>query len=113
MQNGHFFSEPINDPVTVTTYEARYASSFRPVSPELTVSRLHEAVLRPSDQMSIKELDPSHLEPFLDNNAFALLRRTGIPDSCSFNIPMICASVKRLRFMFWSSRWAKTNFNMD
>ncbi|MBB6488920.1 HNH endonuclease [Rhizobium lusitanum] len=74
-KNGHFFSEPINDPVRVTTYEARYANSFRPVSPELTVSRLHEAVLRPSDQMSIKELDLSRLEPFLDNTAFALLRR--------------------------------------
>src|SRR4051812_22518049 len=28
---------------------------------------------------------------------------TGTPASCSFKIPMICSSVKRLRFMLWSS----------
>lgn len=74
-KNGHFFGEPVNEPVTVTTYEARYAASFRPVPPELTVGRLHEAVLRPSDQMSIKELDLARLEPFLGKDAAALLRR--------------------------------------
>ena len=26
---------------------------------------------------------------------------------------MICSSVKRLRLMFWSSRWARTNFKLD
>ncbi len=74
-KNGHFFDEPVNEPVTVTTYEARYAGSFRPVPPELRVGRLHEAVLRPSDQMSIKELDLARLEPFLGKNAAALLTR--------------------------------------
>lgn len=72
---GHFFDEPINEPVTVSTYEARYAASFRSVPPELTVSRLHEAVLRPSDQMSIKELDLARLEPFLGMDSAALLKR--------------------------------------
>jgi putative restriction endonuclease len=64
-KNGHFFEEPVNEPATVTTYEARYGSSFHRVSSDLTVARLHEAVLRPSDQMSIKELDLALLEPFL------------------------------------------------
>lgn len=26
---------------------------------------------------------------------------------------MICSSVKRLRLMFWSSQWARTNFKLD
>jgi putative restriction endonuclease len=64
-KNGHFFDEPVNEPVTVTTYEASYGGLFRRVSSELTVAHLHEAVLRPSDQMSIKELDLAPLEPFL------------------------------------------------
>lgn len=67
-KNGHFFEEPVNEPVTVTTFEARYGGSFRPVSSELTVAHLHEAVLRPSDQMSIKELDLALLEPFIGQN---------------------------------------------
>lgn len=74
-KNSHFFDEPVNEPVTVTTYEARYAASFHPAPSALTVGRLHEAVLRPSDQMSIKELDLARLEPFLDKDAAALLRR--------------------------------------
>ena len=35
---------------------------------------------------------------------------TDTPASCSFKIPMI-SSEKRLRFMSWSSRWARTNVN--
>jgi putative restriction endonuclease len=52
-KSGHFFDEPVNEPVDVSTYEARYVSSFRPVPLELTVSRLNEAILRPSDQMEL------------------------------------------------------------
>ncbi|WP_249153023.1 HNH endonuclease [Bradyrhizobium sp. AUGA SZCCT0240] len=74
-KSGHHFDEPLNEPVAVSTYEARYASSFRSVPPELTVSRLNEAVLRPSDQMSIKEMDLARLEPLLGRDADALLRR--------------------------------------
>jgi hypothetical protein len=33
--------------------------------------------------------------------------------SCSFKIPMICSSEKRLRSMLWSSSWARANFNLD
>jgi hypothetical protein len=35
------------------------------------------------------------------------------PASCSFKIPMICSSEKRLRFMLWSLSWARANFNPD
>jgi hypothetical protein len=28
-------------------------------------------------------------------------------------IPIICTSEKRLRFMFWSLLWARANFNLD
>src|SRR5215218_1836222 len=38
---------------------------------------------------------------------------TATPASCSFNIPMICSSEKRLRFMLWSSYWARTNFKLS
>src|ERR1700731_4706449 len=38
---------------------------------------------------------------------------TETPASWSFNIPMICSSEKRLRFMLWSSCWARANFKLD
>ncbi|MCO5966611.1 hypothetical protein NAG74_33740, partial [Sinorhizobium meliloti] len=38
---------------------------------------------------------------------------TGVPASCSFNMPMICSSLKRLRFIPWSSQWARAYFKMD
>lgn len=64
-KNGHFFEEPVSEPVSVTTYEAFYERTFHPCGEALTVARLHEAVLRPSDQMSIKEIDLARIEPFL------------------------------------------------
>jgi hypothetical protein len=38
---------------------------------------------------------------------------TETPASCSFKIPIICSSEKRLRFILWSSSWARANFNLD
>lgn len=38
---------------------------------------------------------------------------TETPASCSFTIPMICSSEKRLRFMPWSLSWAGTNFKLN
>lgn len=38
---------------------------------------------------------------------------TETPASCSFRMPMICSSVNRLRLMFWSCGWARTNFKLD
>lgn len=60
-RRGHLFDEPVRQRETVTTYEARYGSSFR-ATPGLAVEKVAAMVLRPSDQMSIKELDPVALE---------------------------------------------------
>jgi hypothetical protein len=35
------------------------------------------------------------------------------PTSCSFKIPVLCSSEKRLRFILWSLSWARANFNLD
>jgi putative restriction endonuclease len=72
-KNGHSFDEPLSETVPVTKFEAHYGASFRPCGPELTPSRLHEAVLRPSDQMSIKEIDLARIEPWIQSTAADLL----------------------------------------
>jgi hypothetical protein len=36
---------------------------------------------------------------------------TATPASCSFKIPMICSSVKRLRLMLWSLSWPERTLN--
>jgi putative restriction endonuclease len=64
-KRGHHFDEPVNELVEVRTFEAHYGSSFRRCASELTLNRLLEAVLRPSDQMSIKEIDLGKLEAWI------------------------------------------------
>lgn len=64
---GHQFEEPVRESVNVKTYAAHYGKSFVPCG-DLDIARLHDAVLRPSDQMSIKEVDPGRLEAFLHEN---------------------------------------------
>lgn len=64
-RNGHVFDEPLNESISVKTFEAHYGSSFQKCSSGLTLARLHGAVIRPSDQMSIKEIDLGRLEGFL------------------------------------------------
>lgn len=59
---GHEFEEPASESVEVTTYAAHYGTTFRSAGENLTVDAVHAAVLRPSDQMSIKELDLAKLE---------------------------------------------------
>lgn len=59
---GHAFDEPERQWDTVTTYEAHYERTFQPGAAGLSVEDLHRAVIRPSDQMSIKEIDLSRLE---------------------------------------------------
>lgn len=73
---GHQFAEPLREKVTVTTFAAHYGTTFVPL-PDLHVTFLHAAVLRPSDQMSIKELDLARLEKLLPNQeaVTTLLRR--------------------------------------
>ncbi|WP_404365819.1 HNH endonuclease [Sphingomonas sp. MMS24-J45] len=74
---GHAFDEPLNEPVAVTTFAAHYGATFVPAGSGLSVVHLHEAVLRPSDQMSIKEIDLAKLEPVLGSGSAinALVRR--------------------------------------
>ena len=62
---GHSFGEPLKEPVAVATFAAHYGATFVPLGSTLSVAHLHDAVLRPSDQMSIKEIDLAKLEPVL------------------------------------------------
>jgi hypothetical protein len=64
----HLFDEPIREMVSVTTYAAWYGDSFSPAS-GLELGHLNEAVLRPSDQMSIKEIDVGRIERLLSGDA--------------------------------------------
>ena len=61
----HTFDEPRRETVRVRTFEARYDGTFRAAPGGLTVQHLSDAVLRPSDQMSIKEIDLARIEPLL------------------------------------------------
>jgi putative restriction endonuclease len=67
-KNGHAFDQPIRESVTVRTFEAHYEDTFRATPPSVTVALLHHAVLRPSDQMSIKEVDLAKLEERLSED---------------------------------------------
>ncbi|MFM0123252.1 HNH endonuclease signature motif containing protein [Paraburkholderia sp. RL18-101-BIB-B] len=64
-RNRHEFSEPVRETVTVDTFAAHYGESFRSAPPGLTLDRLAAAVVRPNDQMSIKEIDLARIEPWL------------------------------------------------
>ncbi len=66
----HLFDEPLREMVSVKTYAAWYGESFASVS-GISVANLHDAVLRPSDQMSIKEIDIARVESLLQSNPSA------------------------------------------
>jgi hypothetical protein len=55
--------------------------------------------------------------PFVDaclgHTVFATKARDRDPCPCSFRLPMICSSLNRLRFVFGSSGWARTNLKPD
>jgi hypothetical protein len=61
----HTFDQPKRQWDTVSTYEAHYANTFQSGGAGLSVDDVHRAVIRPSDQMSIKEIDLSRLEKAL------------------------------------------------
>lgn len=65
----HLFDAPVKDSVQVKTFEAHYGRTFRPAPAALTVQKINDAVVRPSDQMSIKEVDLVKLEPTLIGDA--------------------------------------------
>ncbi len=63
--NGHFFDRAAEEAVQVATFEAHYGKTFKACPSELTLEVLNNAVIRPNDQMSIKEIDLARLEPIL------------------------------------------------
>lgn len=65
---GHLFAQPIDEPVDVTGYEAHYAKSFVPADDTVSVEKIKAAAFRPSDQMSIEEVDLGRLESDLLTN---------------------------------------------
>ncbi|MHA6720680.1 HNH endonuclease [Sphingomonas sp. RS6] len=67
-REGHLFDEPVEEIVQVTTFEAHYGGTFKPCSNAMTLALLDGAVMRPSTQMSIKEIDLAQLEPVLLSN---------------------------------------------
>lgn len=64
-KNQHTFDVPNREAVAVDTFAAHYGSTFRVAPPNLTLARLNDAVMRPSDQMSIKEIDLAKIEKWL------------------------------------------------
>ncbi len=73
--SGHEFDNPVVETVPITTFEAQYGPTFRECGPNLTLGLLTEAVIRPSDQMSIKEIDLAVIEPSLGEGVDVLAHR--------------------------------------
>ncbi|MGN8139220.1 HNH endonuclease [Paraburkholderia sp. 22099] len=76
-RNRHEFVEPAREKVTVETFAAHYGETFRSAPSGLTLDRLAAAVIRPNDQMSIKEIDLARIEPWLkdDTDCNSLLKK--------------------------------------
>src|SRR4030095_3990218 len=62
---GHEFDTPREDEVSVTLYQAEYESSFVDAPGGVPVALMKAAALRPSDQLSIEEIDLSQIEAAL------------------------------------------------
>jgi hypothetical protein len=58
----HAFDAPTREVTEVETFAAQYGATFRAAPAALTVARLDDAVMRPSPQMSIKEIDLARIE---------------------------------------------------
>lgn len=67
---GHSFATPKEEIASISQYEAHFGTHFVSTPPSLTVEVLNAAVLRPSDQMSIKEVGFQALQPYLGSHAF-------------------------------------------
>jgi putative restriction endonuclease len=65
----HVFDLPLCESVAVQTFEAHYGKTFRQAPDTLTLNHINDAVVRPSDQMSIKEIDLAKLETALSSDA--------------------------------------------
>jgi hypothetical protein len=62
---GHEFEKPLEDEQPVTKYEARFGGTFVPIEQPVPVAQLKSIALRPSDQLSMEELDFGRLERLL------------------------------------------------
>lgn len=65
--NGHEFDVPVEESVGCTQYEAHFGSTFRRADGGVSVEMLKEIVLRPSDQLSIQELNLEQVRKFIGN----------------------------------------------
>lgn len=76
--NGHAFKRPKESSRRVTLFAADYGGTFVRFRPEISAERAKAATMRPSDQLSIEELDGVKLLRTLDGderqNARALAR---------------------------------------
>jgi hypothetical protein len=71
-----------------------------------------------SRMASETSIQPTELRfPFVDAGVADAVFATQMGDRnaapCTIKIPIIYSSEKRLRFMLWSSSWARANFNLD
>ena len=73
-KNGHEFDEPIQEKAKVIAYEADYGDRFVRADGKVTSEELKRAALRPSDQLSIEEIDPTRLPPDLRSRAPAVFK---------------------------------------
>lgn len=65
---GGEFDSPVVEKLEVTAYEARYAHTYLSLNDAISLNQLKSIVLRPSDQMSIAELDLGKLEELLGSD---------------------------------------------
>jgi putative restriction endonuclease len=59
---GHEFAAPTQETVDVTLYEAHFGGSFVDAPDAVAVNQIRKAALRPSNQLSIEEVDVRRLE---------------------------------------------------
>lgn len=64
-EKGHVFDSPLEDRADVTAYEAHYPHTFLDLPDIVPVSEIKRAALRPSDQLSMQELDFDAIEKLL------------------------------------------------
>ena len=60
-KRGHTFARAIREHVNVTAFKATYANTFIDLQDRLSVRDLKRVALRPSDQMSIEEINAAQL----------------------------------------------------
>ncbi len=80
---GHEFSAPTEVEDEVTTYSAFFGDTFADLPGTLLASQLKQAALRPSDQLSIEEVDFSQAEALLNLHpkALGLIRSTLVSEA--------------------------------